>query len=248
MKAPLFIICSPLAGVGKTLLARLLIEFIADERAVEAFDINPNRPSLIDYLPEFTSPADLGDTRGQMRLFDRLIGNDGAAAVVDLGQGAFERFFTLAAQVGLAEELNLRQRRAVVLFLANPDPNSVHAYAVLQRWLAGIVLVPVCNEVLPRPPSRDPFPCRGAATPLRLPFLAPGLRRVIADPAFSFTALRNGEIDLPMACHDALDAWLRHASIEFRELELRLLLADLRLPSLKAETALLHRDATGTRL
>lgn len=228
MRPPLFIVCSPLSRVGKTLLARLLAEFFVSEDVVEAFDLSLTRPSLIDYLPELTSVADLADTRGQMALFDRLIGNDDAAAVVDLGQGLFERFFTIAAQVSLAEELRERQRRTVVLFMAHPDPVSERAYAVLQRWLTGMVLVPVDNEALPELQSPEQFPCRdGASLALRLPFLAPGLRRVIADPSFSFNAFRGGEIDLPRPYHEALEAWLRQAFIELRELELRLLLSEL---------------------
>ncbi len=53
---PVYIICSPRPQVGKTLLARLLSEFLLLKNGtVNAFDINLKEPSLLDYLPR-TSP------------------------------------------------------------------------------------------------------------------------------------------------------------------------------------------------
>ena len=49
---PVYIICSPRPLVGKTLLARLLSEFLLLKNGtVAAFDINLKEPSLLDYLP-----------------------------------------------------------------------------------------------------------------------------------------------------------------------------------------------------
>ena len=45
---PVYIICSPRPLVGKTLLARLLSEFLLlKDGAVSGFDINLNEPSLL---------------------------------------------------------------------------------------------------------------------------------------------------------------------------------------------------------
>ena len=49
---PVYIICSPRPQVGKTLLSRLLSEFLLLKNGnVTAFDINLKEPSLLDYLP-----------------------------------------------------------------------------------------------------------------------------------------------------------------------------------------------------
>src|SRR6202008_2299805 len=57
-RTPVYIICSPRPLVGKTLIARLLSEFLALQRgAVIAFDINLKEPSLLDYLPKLTETA-----------------------------------------------------------------------------------------------------------------------------------------------------------------------------------------------
>ena len=76
-RTPVFIACSPRPRVGKTLLARLLTEFYrAEGRPVAAFDVNPNEFMLVDYLPRYTAVASIGDTLGQMALFDELITPD----------------------------------------------------------------------------------------------------------------------------------------------------------------------------
>ena len=232
VRTPVFVVCSPLERVGKTLLARALAEFfIADRRPVECFDVNADPPSLADYLPDRTTLSDIADTRGQMALFDRLIQPDAVAKVVDLGHRAFERFFTVVAQAGLAEEAERQQVEVVILFLASPGPVAADAYATLQRWLPGLVLVPVHNEVLGRTLPRDRYPTgAGASLPLRMPLLAAGLQRIVIDPGFSFARFRVDKKSNISGHYAAeLESWIKRVFIEFRELELRLLLATLRL-------------------
>lgn len=232
MRTPVFIVCSPLERVGKTLLARLLAEFfIADGRPVECFDVNADQPSLVDYLPGCTTISAIVATRGQMALFDRLIRDDAAPKVVDLGHGAFELFFTVIGRVGLAEEAQRQGVQLVILFVASPSPVAARAYTTLLRWLPGIVLVPVHNEVLGRTSPLDRYPTGGGASlPLRFPLLAAGLHRIVIDPGFSFANFRAGKL-LNISDHYGyeLESWIKRVFIEFRELELRLLLATLRL-------------------
>src|SRR3977135_3192185 len=93
---PVYIICSPRPLVGKTLVARLLSEFLLLKNGtVNSFDINLKEPSLLDYLPRTTETADVIDTIGKMQLMDRIIVNDSVAKVIDLGFHAFDEFFTI---------------------------------------------------------------------------------------------------------------------------------------------------------
>jgi hypothetical protein len=60
---PVYIICSPRPLVGKTLIARLLSEFLLLKNGdVASFDINLKEPSLLEYLPKITETADVIDT------------------------------------------------------------------------------------------------------------------------------------------------------------------------------------------
>jgi len=98
---PVYIICSPRPQVGKTLLARLLSEFLLLKNGtVNSFDINLKEPSLLEYLPRTTETADVIDTYGKMQLMDRLIVNDSVAKVIDLGYHAFDEFFKMVDEIG----------------------------------------------------------------------------------------------------------------------------------------------------
>src|SRR3954447_9965062 len=91
-RTPLLIVCSPEARVGRTLLARLLIDFfLMEDRPVAGFDFMAEPPSLIDFLPDHTAQARISDIQGQMALFDRLILPDRIAKVVDLAPESFHR-------------------------------------------------------------------------------------------------------------------------------------------------------------
>src|SRR6201991_3164901 len=122
-RTPVYIICSPRPLVGKTLIARLLSEFLVLQRgAVIAYDINLKEPSLLDYLPKLTETADVIDTFGKMQLMDRLILNDGIAKVIDLGFHAFDEFFKMSEEIGFMKEAARRGVGALGLFFPRTAP------------------------------------------------------------------------------------------------------------------------------
>jgi hypothetical protein len=224
------IVASPRPRVGKTLLTRLLTDFQVHEgRAVAAFDLNAGDGTLAQFAPDLTTVAEIGDIKGQMALFDRLVAEDDAVKIVDLGHARFEEFFALAQQIGFAEEARRRKIAPSVLFMATPDATSVEAYARLRRRLPEIYLTPVHNELLGAAQHRDKYPlATGGAAQLRFSVLAPGLRKYIETPPFSFSDERLANArNIPIDTHIELQRWLRKNYAEFRELDLRLLLDDL---------------------
>src|SRR5438128_930203 len=125
---PVYIICSPRPQVGKTLLARLLSEFLLLKNgSIVSFDINLKEPSLLEYLPGITETADVIDTFGKMQLMDRLIVNDSVAKVIDLGFHAFDEFFKMVEEIGFVKEAARRGIAPVILFVADTDRLSVRA-------------------------------------------------------------------------------------------------------------------------
>ena len=75
---PVYIVCSPRPQVGKTLLARLMSEFLLLKNGeVLAFDLAIREPSLIDYLPKIVETSEIESTYGKIQLMDRVIIDDG---------------------------------------------------------------------------------------------------------------------------------------------------------------------------
>jgi hypothetical protein len=225
-----YIVCSPRARIGKTLTARLLTEFYrTNGRPVVAFDITPDQ-TLLGYLPRFAVAASVAETRGQMALFDQLIVPDEKAKVIDLGTGAFDTFFHILNQIDFLEEARRRNVEPVVLFTVNPDQPSIKAYRMLLQSFADITIIPVLNEAFVRGfHYRDNFPPqRAVAVPLQVPLLSPSLRAIVDTPPFSFSEFRRRiSNDVPEHLEGEMHSWLKRAFLQFRELELRLLLEGL---------------------
>ena len=235
LRSSVIIVASPRPRVGKTLLARLLIDYqLHNGRAVAGFDLNGDSNALAQFLPEHATVADIGSITGQMALFDRLVADDGIAKVVDLGHETLEAFVTVASEIGFAEEARRHGIAPAVLYMMTPDMTSVEAYKALRKRLPQAMLVPVQNMMLGDGPYRDKYPA--GATPVRLPVLAPAMRKFADRPPFSFAAASStSAIDVPIDRHLELSHWVRRIFLEFREMELQLLLVDLQ-SSLQAQS------------
>jgi len=215
---PVYIICSPRPLVGKTLIARLLSEFLLLKNGtVNSFDINLKEPSLLDYLPRTTETADVIDTYGKMQLMDRLIVDDGIAKVIDLGFHAFDEFFKMTEEIGFMKEAARRRVAPVILFVADTDRASAQGYAMLQQQIPPTALVTIDNEFIVRgelPPAMAHGRVVGIAA---LPVF---LKTYISRLNFSFTDYLRNEKDSSTELHQ----WIRRNYLSFRELELSLIL------------------------
>ena len=215
---PVYIICSPRPLVGKTLLARLLSEFLLlKDGAVSSFDINLKEPSLLEYLPRTTETADVIDTFGKMQLMDRLIVNDSVAKVIDLGYHAFDEFFKMTGEIGFMKEAVRRGVAPVILFVADTDRTSAAGYSMLQQQIPANALIAVDNEQVVRgelPRTME----RGRV--LRISALPVFLKTYIDRLTFSFTGYLRQEKDSSTELHQ----WIRRNYTSFRELELSLML------------------------
>jgi hypothetical protein len=214
---PVYIICSPRPLVGKTLLARLLSEFLLlKDGTVASFDINLKEPSLLEYLPRVTETADVMDTYGKMLLMDRLIVHDGIAKVLDLGFHAFDEFFKMTNEIGFLKEAVRRRVAPVILFVADTDRISARSYPMLQEQIPPKALITVDNEYV----VRGELPhAMSSGQVLRIPALPSFLKTYIDRLSFSFTDYLRNERDSSTELHQ----WIRRNYTSFRELELSLL-------------------------
>ena len=214
---PVYIICSPRPLVGKTLLARLLSEFLLLKNGtVSSFDINLKEPSLLEYLPRITETADVIDTFGKMQLMDRLIVNDGVAKVIDLGFHAFDEFFKMTNEIGFLKEATRRSVAPIILFVADTDRVSARSYPALQEQIPAQALITIDNEHV----VRGELPAAMATGKvLRISALPSFLKTYVDRPTFSFTDYLRNERDSSTELHQ----WIRKNYTSLRELEFSLL-------------------------
>jgi hypothetical protein len=227
-----YIVASPRPRTGKTMLARALTEFYrTDGRPVGAFDLDAMDSTLAQFLPKFTERAEIGETRGQVELFDQLIVDDEKPKVVDVSAYAFEAFFNLMAEIDFVGEARRQSVEPIILFAANSDQLAAKSYARLVERFPGVTLAPVYNDGVARGSHlRHQFPATSVvALPLRIPMLSPTLRTIVDTKPFSFTEFRRRPpADIPEILEAELNSWLKRVYLQFREMELRLLLSRLR--------------------
>jgi hypothetical protein len=224
-QAPLYIVASPRPRVGKTLIARLLIEFFRDSgRALIGYDLDPREPTFAGYFPDLVATVDIADTPGQMALFDRLLSGLPRTTVIDLGYGPFQQFFDVMTEIGFVNEARRRAIEPVVLFVTDPAPATVRAYAEIRRRLQTTAFVPVHNEAVSVMYEKADFPpSRPEYGVIRIPRLSAIVRGVVDRPSFSFGAYMTERPGGPTEIH----SWIATIFTEFRELELRLLMGKL---------------------
>ena len=217
-QTPVYIICSPRPLVGKTLVARLLCEFLLLKHGtVSAFDVNLKEPSLLDFLPDVTETAEVDDTYGKMALMDRLIIPDDVPKVIDLGFHAFDEFFEMTEKIGFMKEAVRRGVAPIILFVGDTDRVSARSYPTLQRQIPPSALVTVDNEYVVRGELPETF-AQGKV--LRIPALPNFLKTYVDRLTFSFTDYLRQEKDSSTELHQ----WIRRIYFSIRELELSLIL------------------------
>jgi len=219
-QTPVYIVCSPRPLVGKTLVARLLSEFLLLKNGtVLAFDVNLKEPSLLEYLPDITETAEVDDTFGKMALMDRVIINDGIAKVIDLGFHVFDEFFEMTEEIGFVKEAVRRGITPVVLFLGDTDRVSARSYPTLQRQIPRASLVTVDNEYIVRGEMPEAFT---TGKTLHIGALPTFLKTYVDRLSFSFTDYLRNEKDTSTELHQ----WIRRNYMSFRELELSVILQE----------------------
>jgi hypothetical protein len=226
----LFIVCSAHPRVGKTLAARLVVEFEhANGRPVAAFDLGTGAPALAEFLPDFTAPAAIEEINGQMALFERLASDDGAPKVVDVGHRALAPLFMIMRDVNFATLAAQRGIQPIVLYVAAPTELSARGYAILREQFPTFGFVPVENAYATRGESiEEVFPTSLVGAPsLQLPELSPALRVLVEHRPCSFAELyRSGQQELSPDLWAEFDDWLRQCFRQLRDLDLALQMND----------------------
>jgi len=224
-QSQLYIVASRHPRVGKTLLARLLIEFLRiSGRPLVGYDLDPREPVLAGCFPSLVWPLDIADTRGQMALFDRILADQWRTTVIDLGHGLFDQFFKIMAEIGFEQEARQKLIQPIVLFITDSAPFTAQTYAELRRRLEQTIFVPVHNEAASFMVIAQDFPPSSPKyETIRIPRLSPIVRGVIDRPGFSFSTYMSQQPDGPTEVH----SWVGQIFAKFRELELQLLIGEL---------------------
>jgi hypothetical protein len=189
--AKFHIVCSDQPRNGKTLVARLLCDYlILSRRAPLIFDAAPSTGGLRSYFPARASKVELSTTAGQMALFDRALAQPLHDCVVDLPAHLLPAAADLMRHIGFGEERHTPGLELVVLYVADRNVDSLLAGRKLRGLLRPARFIVVKNEAILRdePDRVAKFLYDGLAKEgqLVVPELDGAVTAAIEDKTFSF--------------------------------------------------------------
>jgi hypothetical protein len=183
----IYIVASDQHRNGKTLLARLLVDYLMlDGRDPFVVDTDAPDGPLRNFFPGRTALADFTAITGQMKLFDTILASPGRDYVVDLPARHTESFFAAERDLGFFSECKKQGFRIFLFFVVDQSFASLKAAQSLQHYRGVDLFVPVRNLVV-----RSIWPEDDGA--LTMPYLAAPLASAIGNRRFSFRAFVQGD-------------------------------------------------------
>lgn len=157
-KKHVFIVASPRPRTGKTMLARLLADFLTLNGEIRLlFDTDAVERRLAAYFPGGTAVVDIDRVPDQMRFFDSLGASPPASQVIDLTHRCFTKFFKLMQEIDYVAEARQAGIYPVVLFIPDTDADSYDRGIAIHDCFRDAGFVLVRNLGLGEP-NRDKHP------------------------------------------------------------------------------------------
>ena len=104
MKPALILVGADKGGVGKTTVARLLLDYLAEhEIETRAFDSESPRGTLKRFFPDIAEIVDMTQTGDQMKIIDTLEESDARVTVVDVNAGRLQTTLEAFRRMGFLD-------------------------------------------------------------------------------------------------------------------------------------------------
>ncbi len=184
----IYIVASDQHRNGKTLLARLLADYLLlDGRDPFLVDTDAPDGPLRNYFPGRTALADFATIQGQMKLFDTILAGPGRDYVVDLPVRHLESFLAAAADLHFFQECKNLEFRVFFFFVVDNSYTSLRVAKTVQAIEGVDLFVPVHNKLV-----NSTWPeAEGALT---IPLLPTPIAAAIGNKRFSIRNFVQGDV------------------------------------------------------
>jgi hypothetical protein len=221
-----FFVCSPHSRTGVTTAARLLTDYyLARGIGVEGFDTDSRQPCYARRFPDLSQIIDVGDVKGQISLFDRLLAADDTPKVVDVWSRSFDELFSTIAEIGFLEEAARAGVQPIVLFQADSAQTTARNARTLATTWPDLWMTVIHNEgAAPLGPDAlqtlSAYPARGK---LVIPRLEGPIATALDDFDLSLsTFLQEPTASMSIVVRAALKSWLIPIFTQLQSFELRI--------------------------
>ena len=235
-----YVICSDRPRAGKTLFARVLVEFLKRfDEMPGVFDTNVPAGELITLFPKDTTLLSFERIRGQMALLDAIIANPGRDYVIDLSDRITKLFFQTLDHVGFIEEAKTHGLDVVVFFILDGSPASAELAEHLVDTVPKAPIVLIENRVRSETDKRTGVhhadPGLQGLLRMDIPDLDPIFINAINRPGFTFQDFfPAGALPLapegpaiPASMTHEIRRWLEGVTCQINQIHMELRLEDL---------------------
>lgn len=113
-------------GVGKTTVARTLLDFLAQHQIrTRAFDTEIPRGTLKRFYPNVTDVVDINHVPDQMRIFDTVNSTDAAVSLIDIRSGLLSPTLRALHDIGFIDAAKKGEITLVVFHILGPSIASL---------------------------------------------------------------------------------------------------------------------------
>ena len=117
-------------GVGKTTVARTLLDFLAQHQIrTRAFDTEMPRGTLKRFHPDITDIVDINHVPDQMRIFDTVNSTDAAVSLIDMRSGLLSPTIRALHDIGFIDAAKKGEITLVVFHILGPSIASLDEIA-----------------------------------------------------------------------------------------------------------------------
>ena len=123
-------------GVGKTTVARTLLDYFADRQVrARAFDTEVPRGTLKRFHPEMTDVVDINHVPDQMRIFDTVNSTDAAISLIDIRAGLLSPTLRALRDIGFIDAAKKGDITFIVFHILGPSIASLDEIADTAAYL-----------------------------------------------------------------------------------------------------------------
>jgi hypothetical protein len=220
-----FFVCSPHSRTGVTTAARLLTDYYLSRNvAVEGFDTDSREPLYALFFPQRAQVVDIGEVKGQISLFDRLLVPDETPKIVDVWHRSYECLFSTIAEIGFFDEARRTGVEPLILFQADATASAANSALALNTTWPDLWMSVIHNQGA-APLGRDAltilgrYPARGKFV---IPRLETPIARTLDDIDLSLSRfLVEQPPNMSIVVRAALKAWILPIFTQFQSFELR---------------------------
>jgi hypothetical protein len=135
-------------GVGKTTVARTLLDYFAQHRiCARAFDTEVPRGTLKRFHPEVTDVVDINYVPDQMRIFDTVNSTDATVSLIDVRAGLLSPTLRALRNIGFIDAARKGEITFVVFHILGPSIASLDEIAETAACLGDAKYFMVKNSI-----------------------------------------------------------------------------------------------------